>query len=425
MLNGGPGTDLVLAGPGTDHADGGPGDGDIVRGDAGTDTVSGGPGANDIVSFASATREGVKVNLAANEENGDGHDVLSEFEDVVGSAQADTIVGDGEANRLDGGVGNDTLQSGGGGGEAFGGPGSDACSGFEVENSCGPETGPPPGGAYVILNQGLDGASLVVQGSQGADDIRVSLEASGWTVSDSAPVYSGGGCSNAPGNADVVNCPGEAAMSLIVASGGDGNDEIVIDPGVPAGVNVKMTGNAGNDTLIGGPGPDVIEAGEPTDGPDSGNDTLIGNGGSDTLYADPGADRLYGGPGSDLLASSVLSCQGHLFDGGPGEDTVNYDRTHGAGVRVRLGGTGGPAGCATPDQIVSDESLEGSEGADVLIGDNGDNGFMGHGGADTFIGKGGHDYIDARDGRRDRRIDCGPGDDEMLRDKIDPAPIGC
>ena len=79
-----------------------------------------------------------------------GHDALSEFEDVVGSPQADTILGDGTENKLDGGVGNDTLESGGGGGEAFGGPGTDDCSGFTVENSCGPESGAPPGVASVI-----------------------------------------------------------------------------------------------------------------------------------------------------------------------------------------------------------------------------------------------------------------------------------
>jgi hypothetical protein len=94
-------------------------------------------------------------------------------------------------------------------------------------------------------------------------------------------------------------------------------------------------------------------------------------------------------------------------------------------VRVELGGTGGPVGCATPDKIISMESLEGSNQDDILIGDNGPNGFMGHIGADTFIGKGGGDYIDASEGDRDKRIDCGPGKDEVLVDKIDPKPINC
>ena len=45
---------------------------------------------------------------------------------MVGSPQADTIVGDSEYNRLDGGVGNDDLDAMGGPDEAFGGEGDDA-----------------------------------------------------------------------------------------------------------------------------------------------------------------------------------------------------------------------------------------------------------------------------------------------------------
>ena len=71
------------------------------------------------------------------------------------------------------------------------------------------------------------------------------------------------------------------------------------------------------------------------------------------------------------------------------------------------------------------ESLEGSDGPDVLIGDNDDNSLLGHLGADTFIGKGGDDFIEALDGQRDQQIDCGPGEDEAVTDGKDPKPISC
>jgi Ca2+-binding RTX toxin-like protein len=61
----------------------------------------------------------------------------------------------------------------------------------------------------------------------------------------------------------------------------------------------------------------------------------------------------------------------------------------------------------------------------VLTGDNGDNAFLGHLGADTFIGKGGKDFIDAADGQRDKKIDCGAGDDELVRDHNDPPGTSC
>ena len=50
------------------------------------------------------------------------------------------------------------------------------------------------------------------------------------------------------------------------------------------------------DTLIGGPGNDVLEAGENYNYPDDCHDTLISNGCSDVLYADPGADSLSAAP---------------------------------------------------------------------------------------------------------------------------------
>ena len=426
ILDGGGGTDSIFGGAGTDNVDGGDGDGDIVRGDAGTDTLSGGGGSQDIVSYASATRSGVIVSLQSNKAKGDGHDGLSGFEDVVGSPQGDTLVGDGSPNRLDGGVGDDTLDSGGGGGEAFGGPGSDNCDGFAVESSCGPEIGPPPGTASVILNQGLDESSLIVQGGPSGDELRVATGPGGWTIFSGAEVYAGDGCAASPSDSHVVNCPGDPDLALIVVTGNDGGDTLVADPSIPANAKVRINGNAGSDTVVGGPENDVLEAGENYNGPDNGNDTLIGNGGNDVLYSDPGGDNLNAGPGEDLLVSSVPTCQGHNYDGGSGDDTVSYARSN-DNLRIELGGTGGPAGCGNPDRILpNNESLEGSDGPDVLIGDGGDNSMMGHLGADVFLGKGGDDFIDAIDGQRDKQIVCGGGGgDEVVKDGKDPSPSGC
>jgi Ca2+-binding RTX toxin-like protein len=420
-LEGGPGADSVIGGTGTDAADGGGGDGDVVRGDAGPDSLSGGSGTQDIVSYASATRRGVTVDLMAGKSKGDGHDSLNGFEDAVGSPQGDTLVG-GAGSRLDGGVGDDTLLSGGAG-EAFGGPGTDSCKGFALEHSCGAEAVPPANAAYVVLNQGLAGSSLIVQGGPAADQLRISSVTGTWVVADSDRVVAGEGC--ASGAAGQVVCPEGGGAALVVATGGTGDDTVAIDPSVSATVSVRINGNAGNDTLQGGTGDDVLEAGENYKAPDSGIDTLEGNGGSDVLYADPGADALRGGPGNDLLTSSVLTCQSHSFDGGIGKDTVSYARSD-TGVRATIGGAGGPPGCGTLDRVAAtNESLEGSDGPDLLAGSNGRNSLLGHLGADTLIGKGGNDFLDSADGRRDRRIDCGGGTDEASNERGDPQPIGC
>ncbi len=337
---------------------------------------------------------------------------------MVGSPQGDTIVGDGALNRIDGGVGNDELQSGGGGDHAFGGPGTDACDGFEVETSCGPESPPPPQLAYGILNQGLDGSSLIVQGSPNNDDIRISRAPTAWVVTSAIPIFPGDGCQASSSSGQAMTCPDSGAVPLIVVTGGGGNDAIVVDPSVPAGARVRINGNAGDDNLVGGNGEDVLEAGENYNGPDNGNDRLEGNGGSDVLYSDPGSDVLLGGNGNDLLVNSVPTCQGHTYDGGAGEDTVSYARSK-DNLRVALGGSGGPAGCGNDDKVLStNESLEGSDGPDVLVGDNGDNSIMGHIGNDTLIGKGGGDFFEALDGQRDK-IECGGGGDDFVKDPKD------
>ncbi len=422
LVDGGPGVDIVTGGAGTDKVEGGPGDGDVVRGDSGPDVLSGGTGALDIVSYASATRRGVSVDLGTSQSKGDGQDSLNGFEDVVGSPQGDTIAGDGAPNRLDGGIGDDALLSGGGGGEAFGGPGTDTCTGFALVSSCGAEAAPPPNTASATLNRGLDGSSLVVQGTPGADQLRISGGPDSWVVSGAARMFAGEGCAEPPGNTTALTCSG--AIGLVVVTGGDGDDTIAIDPGVPSSVEVRANGNAGSDTLEGGPGADVLEAGENYKGPNDGNDLLSGNGGTDVLFADPGADQLRGGAGTDLLVSSVATCQNHTFDGGVGIDTVSYARAA-EGVRVSLAGAGGPAGCPDADQLLAAESLEGSDGADVLIGDNSRNSLLGKLGADTLVGKGGNDFLDVADGRRDKRVDCGAGGDELLSDVADPSPVSC
>ncbi len=424
VLEGGPGSDTVLGGTGIDYADGGPGDGDIVRGDSGIDYLSGGEGAQDIVSYASATRQGVIVDLETGLARGDGHDALSQFEDVVGSAQDDELEGNPGTNRLDGGVGDDALDGDGGPDEAFGGAGSDECEQFSVKHSCGDEPQPRGRGAYAILNQGLDGISFVVQGESGPDSLAIGYSGGSWTVTDRGAVVAGEGCVVTAANA--VGCPSSVATGLLVVTGGSGDDLIEIGATVPAATRVRANGNAGSDQLIGGPGDDVLEAGENYNGPDDGNDELVGNGGGDVLYADPGADRLVGGAGNDLLVASVPTCQGHIFSGGGGGDTVSYGRSA-ATIRIEIGGTGGSPGCATPDQIGADnESLEGSDGSDVLIGDEGDNSFLGHLGADTFLGRGGNDFIDAIDGAPDRLIHCGTGEgDDVVRDRADPTPTSC
>jgi len=81
---------------------------DYISGGLGNDTLSGGAGI-DTVSYEYANAA-VRVDLASGlASGGAGRDTLTEFENVVGSAYDDTIVGDGGRNLLSGGAGNDTI----------------------------------------------------------------------------------------------------------------------------------------------------------------------------------------------------------------------------------------------------------------------------------------------------------------------------
>jgi Ca2+-binding RTX toxin-like protein len=109
------GDDHLYGGAGTDTISGGGGD-DVIDGWSGSDTLDGGTGVN-TVSFASAGG-GVTVSLAlqgAAQGAGTGSVTLTNFQNLTGSAYADTLIGDAGANVIDGGGGgNDVLDGAGG-----------------------------------------------------------------------------------------------------------------------------------------------------------------------------------------------------------------------------------------------------------------------------------------------------------------------
>jgi Ca2+-binding RTX toxin-like protein len=189
--------------------------------------------------------------------------------------------------------------------------------------------------------------------------------------------------------------------------------------------------------VAGGPGDDVLRSGGEDsllEG-DSGADRLIGGGGSDALVGgrSGGPDFLYGGPGGNLLAAGP-PCEGGRIVGGSGSDNVSFAELpiqRGvlvASLRRGIAYVKGVRDCRPVRISRSIENLEGSFGADILIGDGRANNMLGQPGADRFYGGGGADIIDARDGGRDIHIQCGaPGrrSGRALVDRSDPAPSHC
>ncbi|MGL4962428.1 MAG: hypothetical protein ACRC67_14425 [Inquilinus sp.] len=93
----------------------------MLDGGAGADTLVGGAGI-DTINYGGAAA-GVTVSLATGIAGGDS---FSGIEQVMGSAQADGLTGDGGANTLWGLAGDDVLTGGGGADLLKGGPGNDS-----------------------------------------------------------------------------------------------------------------------------------------------------------------------------------------------------------------------------------------------------------------------------------------------------------
>lgn len=91
----------------------------------------------------------------------------------------------------------------------------------------------------------------------------------------------------------------------------------------------------------------------------------------------------------------------------------------------RIRGTGGPdviVGTAKKDRISArggDDTVNARRGADVLRGGSGEDTLKGAKGKDKFAGGKGDDRLEAVDGRRDRKINGGAGEDTCVIDQVD------
>jgi Ca2+-binding RTX toxin-like protein len=442
---GGAGPEDEVAGDlGIDIVNGGPGNDDLVHGDYGWDRMSGGAGTGDIASFATKVAggrgSGVWASLAAHEARGDGHDKLFGFESLEGSAFRDTLIGNKQDNVIAGGLGDDHLIGGGGHDALEGDQGSDACSGARGRTvSCGKER-PPTGSAYVQLNPTPGGgAGLQIVGGAGPDDFTVAFDETSQTFSVTAAkaIAIGPGCLRPPKVANQVSCPVQGLGRWLMADLGPGNDKIRVEGSLLAVGSVRLAGGLGNDTIHGGPEDDLIESGP-------GSDHLYGGAGADGLVGGlPGPTYLYGGPDGDLLAAGG-GCAGGALVGGPGRDDASFAETQAHPGLLIISFPRHVAYVTTVkhcDKVrlsPTDEDMEGSFDNDVLIGNARANAMLGQPGEDRFYGNGGEDVIDARDGVRDKSIQCAPGPlpkagrpvhgrstGRAITDSFDPAPFKC
>jgi len=369
-----------------------------IEGGAGNDSLDGGLGI-DTVSYEHAAA-GVTLSLALTgpqATGGAGTDTLAGFENIVGSAFADVLDGDGGDNLIDGGAGIDTaryasaaagviVSLGVAGAQATGGAGSDTLVG--VENLTG--------SAYDDQLAGTDGDN-VLAGGAGIDTLSYAAAAAGVTVSlaaSGAQATGGGGVDTLSGFENFVGSAFddvlEGSLSDNRIDGGAGNDVVSL----AAGTSAMTLDLAAGTPTGGGLGTDVLISIEGAIG-SAFADRLTGTAGANRLDGGAGDDQLAGSDGNDLLAGGAGNDR---LDGGYGIDTANYGDAA-AGVTINLVSQSAQnSGGAGVDTLIRVENLAGSAFADVLTGNDLANALSGGGGNDLLSGGAGNDVLAGGDG---------------------------
>jgi Ca2+-binding RTX toxin-like protein len=233
--------------------------------------------------------------------------------------------------------------------------------------------------------------------------------------------------------------PTVANTALIQVFGLGGNDTLTLNEASGALPAANLFGGTGNDTITGGSGGDKLFG-------QSDNDTLLGKGGFDFLFGGDGNDTLTGGDADDQVFGESGDDRfiwnpgddTDLFEGGSGTDTAEVNGGGGAevftitanGTRVRfdrldpapfsldLGTTenivinanGGNDSFSATGDLASLISItfDGGAGNDTILGSNG---------ADVLRGGADNDFVDGNQGND--TIFLGDGDDVFQWDPGD------
>lgn len=416
---GGAGSDSIIGGDGNDTMDGENGDDiidagdgddfltegatssiDTLNGEAGDDYVQvnspvfsdafDGGADTDTIDWSANTESGIVFDLGGGTAtSGANSEVMTNFENLKGTGQADGVLGSSGANGIQGLGGNDTLKGVGGADTLEGGDGNDTIDPGDDQDSS-------DGGAGVDeINMSSETAAIFLDLNAGTANI-TGLFVESATNFENAVTGGGNDTVSGTSSANSVSS-GDGNDSV---NGLDGNDSIFTgfgDDRANAGVGDDFVRTGpGKDTLFGGDNNDTLGASNASDflSGQNGNDLLLGSNGNDRLFGGTGIDTLLGGGGRDTLTGDA---GGDRLDGGAQIDVASYDAA-GAGVWVRLWAGDGLAGDALGDTLIAIEDIEGSAFADTLSADNTNNRIDAGAGADILQGLDGADILMGEDG---------------------------
>lgn len=311
VVKGSKAADVLSGTGGADKLYGNEGD-DVIAGRGEADTLDGGAGSDTLDYAASAA--GVEIDLAKRTASGGdaAGDVISNFENVTGSAFADRLTGDAQNNILVGGGGDDTFVTSGGTDRYFGGEGSDTLDAGHWTSAV--KLSLAEGGSQWIK---LDGVENIIGGSA-KDELAGDAQANRLVGNAGNDILDGragadvliGGTGN---DTYFVDNPGDT----VIEKAGEGTDVVYLSAAswiAPDNLEQFILNGTGSQSLVangldntvqGGSGGAVIDGG-------AGNDAITGGSGNDTLIGGIGNDRLIGGAGHDT------------FTGGAGADTFVF-----------------------------------------------------------------------------------------------------
>ncbi len=446
--------DDVLTGDAGTNLLAGYGGNDTLIGGAGADHFDGGTGV-DIVSYA-GSGVGVSVNLMTGATVGGDSvgDTFVSIESIVGTDHNDVLTGDGIANTIWGGIGNDGLYGEAGDDILVGGAGADT-----LDGGAGVDTvnyGSSTAGVQVNIAAGVGNAG------DAAGDTYTSIERvigsahndTAWLGSGGQWAYGGAGDDVLVSSVGADLLDGEtgqdeanyntsnAAVSVNLATGihtggtAEGDTLVSIEDVFGSNFNDGLTGDASANTLSGYGGDDTLEGG-------AGADTLDGGDGVDTAsYAGSVAgvtvDLIAGtATGGDAEGDTLASIENvigsahndafyadaaaNVIDGGAGADMVRYGSSTSA-VHIDLGAGTASSGYAAGDVLTNIEYIVGSNYNDTLSGSSTNNLFYGGLGDDTLDGGSGVDTLYG--GGEIDTLRGGDGNDNLFGEAGDDALIG-